>query len=92
MTLVTSIAVAMYVGMVFNKFFDSVTKDLVTPIIAVAIPGAQQTLEKITIQVGPVKIAIGDVISSSLQVLIAFFVVSMTLPFLKEYAPFGGRR
>ena len=92
MTLVTSLAVAIYIGMVLHKFFDSVTKDLVTPVIAAAIPGAQQTLEKITIQIGPVKLAIGDVIAATLQVLIAYFVVSMTLPFIKEYAPLGGRR
>ena len=92
MTLTTSLAVAIYIGMVLHKFFDSITKDLVTPIIAAAIPGAQQTLEKITIQIGPVKLAIGDVIAATLQVLIAYFVVSMTLPFIKEYAPLGGRR
>ena len=92
MTAVTTFAVAIYIGMVLHKFFDSVTKDLVTPVIAAAIPGAQQTLEKITIQLGPVKLAIGDVIAATLQLLIAYFVVSMTLPFIKEYAPLGGRR
>lgn len=92
MTLATTFAVAIYIGMVLHKFFDSITKDLITPIIAAAIPGAQQSLEKITIQLGPVKLAIGDVIAATLQVLIAYFVVSMTLPFIKEYAPLGGRR
>ncbi len=92
MTAVTTFAVAIYIGMVLHKFFDSITKDLVTPVIAAAIPGAQQTLEKITIQLGPVKLAIGDVIAATLQLLIAYFVVSMTLPFIKEYAPLGGRR
>jgi large-conductance mechanosensitive channel len=92
MALVTSIAVAIYIGMVLHKFFDSVTKSLVTPVVAAAIPNAQQTLDKITIQVGPVKLDIGDVISATLQLLIAYFVVSMTLPFIKEYAPLGGRR
>jgi len=92
MSTVTTFAVAIYIGMVLHKFFDSVTKDLVTPIIAAAIPGAQQSLEKITVQLGPVKLAIGDVIAATLQVLIAYFVVSVTLPFIKEYSPIGGRR
>jgi large-conductance mechanosensitive channel len=92
MTAVTTFAVAIYIGMVLHKFFDSVTKGLVTPVIAAAIPGAQQSLEKVTIQVGPIKLEIGDVIAATLQVLIAYFVVSMTLPFIKEYAPLGGRR
>lgn len=92
MSSMTTFAVAIYIGMVLHKFFDSITKDLVTPILAAAIPGAQQTLEKITVQVGPVKLAIGDVIAATLQVLIAYFVVSMTLPFIREYAPMGGRR
>ena len=92
MTAITTFAVAIYIGMVLHKFFDAITKDLITPIIAAAVPGAQQSLEKITIQLGPVKLAIGDVIAATLQVLIAYFVVSMTLPFLREYAPVGGRR
>lgn len=92
MATITTFAVAIYIGMVLHKFFDSITKDLVTPVIAAAIPGAQQTLDKITIQLGPVKLAIGDVIAATLQVLIAYFVVSMTLPFIREYAPVGGRR
>lgn len=92
MTTVTTFAVAMYIGMVLHKFFDSVTKDLVTPFIAALVPGAQQTLEKITVQVGPVKLAIGDVIAATLQVLIAYFVVSMSLPFVRDYIPTAGRR
>lgn len=92
MTAVTTFAVAIYIGMVLHKFFDSFTKGLVTPFLAAAIPGAQQTLDKYTVQLGPVKLEVGDVISATLNLVIAYFVVSLTLPYIREYAPLGGRR
>ena len=89
---VTTIAVAFFVGASLSQFFGSVSRDLITPIIAGLFPGAQQSLEKITVQVGPVKLSIGDVIGSFINLMIAFLVVSLTLPLIKTYAPVGGRR
>lgn len=91
-TSVTTIAVAIYIGGALYKFFDSITRDLVTPVIAGLFPGATQTIDKITIQVGPVKLSIGDAIGATLNLLIAYIVVSTTLPYIKTYAPIGGRR
>lgn len=91
-TSVTTIAVAIYIGAALFKFFDSVTRDLVTPVLAGVFPGATQTLDKVTIQVGPVKLNIGDAIGATLNLMIAYIVVSMTMPYIKTYAPIGGRR
>jgi large-conductance mechanosensitive channel len=91
-TSLTTIAVAIYMGGALYKFFDSLTRDLVTPVIAGVFPGATQTIDKITIQVGPIKLSVGDAIGATLNLMIAYLVVSVTLPYIKTYAPIGGRR
>jgi large-conductance mechanosensitive channel len=91
-TSLTTIAVAIYMGGALFKFFDSITRDLVTPVIAGLFPGATNTIDKITVQVGPIKLNIGEAIGATLNLIIAYLVVSMTLPYIKSYAPIGGRR
>jgi large-conductance mechanosensitive channel len=91
-TSLMTIAVAIYIGGALYKFFDAITRDLVTPVIAGLFPGATQTIDKITVQMGPIKLSIGDAIGATLNLLIAYLVVSMTLPYVKTYAPIGGRR
>ena len=91
-TSVITIAVAIYIGGALYKFFDSITRDLVTPVIAGLFPGATQTIDKVVIQVGPIKLNIGDAIGATLNLFIAYVVVSVTLPYIKTYAPIGGRR
>jgi large-conductance mechanosensitive channel len=88
---VTHFAVAFYLGAAMKDFFGSVSRDLITPFIAAVFPNAQQTLDKIVIPIGPVKLNIGDAIGATLNLIIAYFVISMTLPYIKEYAPVGGR-
>lgn len=87
---ILTFAVAIFVGGALKDFFNSINRDLVAPIIAGLIPGAQQSLEKITVQLGPVKFNIGDAISSTITLAIALFVVSFTLPYLREYSPVRG--
>ena len=87
-----SLAVAFYLGFALSAFFTSITKDLVTPIIAGIFPGVEQSLDKITVSIGPIKLNIGDAIGAALNLAIAFFVLYMTLPLLRAYSPVGGRR
>lgn len=91
-TSLTTIAVAIYMGGALYKFFDAITRDLVTPVVAGLFPGATQTIDKVVIQVGSVKINIGDAIGATINLAIAYLVVSVTLPYIKTYAPIGGRR
>lgn len=79
-------------GGALYKFFDALTRDLVTPVIAGLFPGATQTIDKIVVPIGPIKLSIGDAIGATLNLIIAYLVVSMTLPYIKSYAPIGGRR
>jgi large-conductance mechanosensitive channel len=91
-TSVLTIAVGLYVGMSLSQFFTAITKDLITPIIAGIFPGVQSSVDKFVVQIGPIKLSVGDAISATLNLLIAWFVVSTTLPYIRTYAPIGGRR
>ncbi len=87
---ITTFAVAIYIGMALSEFFKSITKELVTPLIAAVIPGARESVDKYVINIGPVKINIGELIGATINLIVAYFVVSMTLPYIKEYAPVRG--
>jgi len=89
---ILTFAVAIYVGSALKDFFGAITKDLVAPFLAALFPTAQQSLDKIVIQVGPVKLSIGDAIGAVLNLAIALVVVSFTLPYIREYSPVKGGR
>jgi large-conductance mechanosensitive channel len=91
-TSVLTVAVGLYIGITLSQFFTAVTRDLVTPVIAGLFPGVQASVDKFVIQLGSIKLSIGDAISATLNLLIAWVVVSMTLPYIRSYAPIGGRR
>lgn len=88
----TTIAVGLYLGFALSQFFTAITRDLITPVIAGVFPGVQQSVDKVVVQVGPIKLNIGDAIGAVMNLAIAFLVVSMTLPYVRSYAPMGGRR
>ena len=90
---VITFAVAIYLGFALSQFFGSITRDLVTPFVAVLFPGVQQAVGHYVINIGPIKLSIGDAIGATFNLLIAFAVVSMTLPYIRAYAPVvGGRK
>jgi large-conductance mechanosensitive channel len=91
-TSVMTIAVAIYIGAALFKFFDAITRDLVTPVIAGLFPGATHTIDKVVVQIGPVKLSVGDAIGATLNLMIAYLVVSVTMPYIRPYTPMGGRR
>jgi large-conductance mechanosensitive channel len=85
-------AVALYIGMALAQFFGSITHEFVLPILAGLFPGAEGAGEKIYISVGSVRINIGAVLEASFNLMIAYLVVSFTLPYVRMYAPVGGRK
>jgi len=87
-----TIAVAFYLGSALSQFFTAITRDLVTPVIAGIFPGVQQSVDKIVVSLGPVKLNVGDAIGAVMNLAIAYLVVSMTLPYVRSYAPMGGKR
>ena len=91
-TSVLTIAVGLYVGMSLSQFFTAITRDLVTPILAALFPGVQASVGGLVVQIGSVKLNVGDAIAATMNLLIAWFIVTTTLPYLRTYAPIGGRR
>jgi large-conductance mechanosensitive channel len=91
-TSVLTVAVGLYIGITLSQFLTAITRDLVTPFLAAIFPGVQASVDKFVVQVGPIKLNVGDAIAATLNLMIAWVVVSMTLPYIKSYAPIGGRR
>jgi large-conductance mechanosensitive channel len=88
---VMTFAVAIYVGTTLAKFFNAVVRDLVLPLLS-PVASAEGEVGKLVIQLGTIKINVGDMIVQSVNLLIVFAVVSFVLPYLKEYVPVAGRR
>jgi len=92
-SLLLTFAVAIFLGNAMKDFFQALITDLVTPFLAVLFPSAQQTVQGLVIDVGPIKLKVGDAIGATATLFIALFVVSVAMPYLKEYSPVqGGRR
>ena len=89
---ITTFAVSIYLGFALSQFFGSITRDLVTPFLAVLFPGVQHAVGHYVLNIGPIKLSIGDAIGATLNLLIAFAVVSLTLPYIRAYVPVGGRK
>ncbi len=88
---ITNFAIAFYLGAALKDFFGSISRDLVAPFIGAIFPSAQQSVDKITVQLGPVKISIGDAIGATINLIVAYLVLMLTLPYIREYTPVGGR-
>jgi len=88
--LLLTISVAIFVGGSFKDFFNAVTRGIVTPLLSAFFPSAQESVGGLTIQVGPVKLLIGEVISATATLVIAMLVVTFTLPYIKAYVPLKG--
>jgi large-conductance mechanosensitive channel len=90
---VMTFAVAIFLGSALSQFFGAISRDLVAPIIGGVFPGAQAGLEKWSLQLGPVKLGLGDALSATVNLTIAILVVYLTLPYIRTYSPIqGGRR
>jgi large-conductance mechanosensitive channel len=89
-----AIAVAVFLGSILKDFFQAIMSDVVTPILTGIFGQTGSEISGFVVTVGGVKLKIGDVIANTLTLLIAFAIVSFTLPYLRAYtAPIvGGRR
>jgi large-conductance mechanosensitive channel len=83
---VYTVAIGFFLGGALKDFFSAITVDLVAPFAALW-GGAQKSVEGVVVQVGPVKLEVGKAIGAALTLLVALFVVSVTLPYIKAYAP-----
>jgi len=88
---VYTIAIGFFLGGALKDFFQAVTVDLVAP-FAVLLGGADMITTSVVVSVGPVKLEVGKALGSALTLLVALLVVSVTLPYIKAYAPTIGAR
>ena len=88
---VLTFAVAIYVGTTLMQFFNAVVRDLVLPLLS-PLASAEGGIAKLVVNLGTIKLNVGDVIVQTVNLLIVFTVVSYVLPYLKEYVPVAGRR
>ena len=88
---VLTIALGIYIGIALKDFFGAISRDLVLPLLS-PLASTEAGIGKLVINVGSIKINIGDFIVSAINLLIVFAMVSIALPYLKEYVPVGGRR
>jgi large-conductance mechanosensitive channel len=84
-------AVAIYAGTLLSQFFTALTRDIVLPLLS-PLASVEGGVSKLVIPLGTIKLNIGDVIVQTVNLLIAFMVISMVLPYLKEYVPVAGKR
>lgn len=89
-SLLLTFAVAIFVGGALRDFFKSITRDLVAPLLAVFFPDVQQSVSGLVVQVGPVKLQVGNALAATATLVIAMLVVTFTLPYIKAYAPLKG--
>ena len=88
---VYAIAVGFFLGGALKDFFQAVTQDLIAP-FAVLLGGVDKSVAGLTVSLGPVKLEIGKAIGAAITLLVAIFVVSVTLPYVRAYAPLTGAR
>jgi large-conductance mechanosensitive channel len=90
--LLLTVAVAFVIGGALKDFFSAFTSSLATPVIASLFPGVQQTVYGLEIQVAGVKLEVGKVVSATVTLLVSLLIVSVTLPYIKAYAPIQGAK
>jgi len=84
-------ALAIQVGLILSNFFNALTRDLFLPLLS-PLASAEGGVSKLVIQIGSVKLNVGDVIVQTMNLLISFAVIYFALPYVREYVPVAGRR
>jgi large-conductance mechanosensitive channel len=92
MTDLLTLSLAVYIGLAFTEFFKAITRDLITPLFAPLFPGAQKSINTFTVNAGPFVLPVGDALAATLHLATTLFVVSLTLPYLRAYAPLVSRK
>lgn len=90
--LLLTVAVAFVIGGALKDFFSALTAGLATPIVSAILPGVQQTVTGAEVTIAGVKLEVGKVVSATLTLLVSLLVVSITLPYIKAYAPITGAK
>ena len=91
-SLLLTFAVAIFVGNALKDFFNAFITNLVMPFLVVLFPSGNGVGDFV-LEIGPIKLKVGDALAAGGTLIVALFVAAMAMPYLKEYSPVqGGRR
>jgi large-conductance mechanosensitive channel len=76
------LAAAFYLGSVVSRFFSALTDGIVTPLLA---PLGSKSVSDSVVVVGGVTLKTGELLTSTIQLMISFAVVVYTIGVLRTY-------
>ena len=92
-SLLLTFAVGIFIGGAIKDFFQTVIASLVTPFFVLLGSDVKDPVSGLTVDVGPVKLKVGDAISATFTLVIALVVTAAVLPYIHAYSPLqGGKR
>jgi len=77
---VVGLAVAFIIGAAAAKLVSALVNDIIMPIIAVVIPGGDWRLA--TLDIGPVKLLVGDFAGALIDFVIIAFVIFIVVKYM----------
>jgi large-conductance mechanosensitive channel len=75
---------AFYLGGVVGKFFEALSADIITPILAPAA-SAGKGVTAFTVTVGGVTLKVGDLLTAFVNLVLSFALVVFTIGLLRTY-------
>jgi large-conductance mechanosensitive channel len=75
---------AFYLGGVVGKFFEALSADIITPILAPAA-SAGKGVTAFTVTVGGVTLKVGDLLTAFVNLVMSFAIVVFTIGLLRTY-------
>jgi large-conductance mechanosensitive channel len=75
---------AFYLGGVVGKFFEALSTDIITPILAPAA-AAGKDVTAFTVTMGGVTLKVGDLLTAFVNLVISFALVVFTIGLLRTY-------
>jgi large-conductance mechanosensitive channel len=92
-SLLLTFAVGIFIGGALKDFFQTIISSLVTPFFVLLGSDTKDSVGGLTVDVGPVKLKVGDAISATVTLVVALVVTAAVLPYLRAYSPLqGGKR
>lgn len=92
-SLLLTFAVGIFIGGVIKDFFQTVIASLVAPFFVLLGTDTKDSVGGLTVDVGLVKLKVGDAISATFTLVVALVVTAAVLPYIHAYSPLqGGKR
>lgn len=80
---VFTIALGIYIGIALKDFFGAASRDVVLPLLS-PFASTEAGIGKLVVNIGSIKLNVGDLIVSAINLLVVFAMVSILVPYIKE--------